>query len=107
MANKQERRPARGGAVEHDQANDTGEATENQRALAELHLASDTHKVGLGYTVQFTMRAGQLCAYWMPHIPHARDQRRVCAKYETVRLMFAIKIARSTGGPVVLREIEQ
>jgi hypothetical protein len=110
MAHKQQRRPARGDAATTAKqkpiaAKDTGKNAADQEAFAALSMASGPHRVGLGYSIEFTLSAGRFDALWTPHIPHARDQRRVCVKYEAARDKFLAEIARRTGGPVVAVEV--
>lgn len=85
-----------------EQAKDTGNAAAGQQAFTDLHLASDTHRVGLGYAVQFTLSNGHFQAEWTPHVPTARDMRRVHAKYTVARDQVIAEIARQCGAQSTL-----
>lgn len=68
-----------------------------QQALNDLNLTSDLHRVGLGYSIQFTMRAGHLQCEWTPRMPRAKDQQRVNVKYEAARDLFIAELLRAAG----------
>lgn len=59
-------------------------------------LTGDYHRVGGGYSVQFTTRKGQLQCEWAPHVPSTREMRRKVdkARYESARNSFVKEMGR-------------
>lgn len=68
--------------------------------LCHLHLRSDSHRVGLGYRVNFEFNAGCIEARWIPCVPLGRDLNRIIklGLYAKARDVFAKEIAARLGG---------
>lgn len=76
-----------------------------KQTIQNLNLKSDAHRVGLGFSVQFALRAGQLQTTWTPHVPTGMDKRRVIDKYRLARDSFFADIAKRTGSNVACIEM--
>ena len=66
-------------------------------------MASDWHRMGSGYSVAFSIKAGQLQSTWNPSIPLARKLRRIVesGKYFVARHAFMLAVSARIGGAVV------
>lgn len=66
-------------------------------------MASDWHRMGSGYSVAFSIKAGQLQSTWSPGIPPARKLRRIVesGKYSVARHAFMLEVSARIGGTVV------
>ena len=79
--------------------------TDKKTPVSELDFTSKSHKVGLGYRVQFSIRAGEFVATWTPCAPPGRDARRCAVKYYAARDQFLSELARRTGDTVACVEL--
>ena len=79
--------------------------TDKKTPVSELDFTSKSHKVGLGYRVQFAMYAGEFGATWTPCTPTGRDARRCADKYYAARDQFLSEVARRTGDTVACVEL--
>ena len=65
--------------------------------ISRWKLVGDHHRVGGGFSVQFTLKSHEGYDYinceWSPHLPNQRDLRMVdLARYEAARDDFVISI---------------
>ncbi len=79
--------------------------TDKKPTVSELDFTSKSHKLGLGYRVQFAMSAGGIGATWTPAPPLGRDNRRLAAKYYLARDQFLSEVARRTGAKILCVEL--
>lgn len=79
--------------------------TDKKTPASELDFTSKSHKVGLGYRVQFSIRAGECDITWAPCQPPGRDARRCADKYYAARDQFLSEVARRTGDTVACVEL--
>jgi hypothetical protein len=69
---------------------------------------SDAARVGLGYSVEFTLRNDdQLTCEWSPRCPAGRDMRRILKRgvYHRVRDQFIAEVTAALGRSAVVVEI--
>ena len=71
-------------------------------------LTGDLHRVGGGYSVQFSTRNGRLECRWTPDMPSQLDLRRKVdmMRYEAARESFIVELQRCMGGPVAVISVE-
>jgi hypothetical protein len=66
-------------------------------------MASDWHRMDDGYSVAFSIKAGQVQSTWNPGIPPARKLRRIVesGKYFVARHAFMLEVSARIGGTVL------
>ena len=96
--NHPNKKPAGGGNPTAGQHTNTAEI--NPRLPT---MASDWHRMGSGYSVAFSIKAGQLQTTWNPGKPPARKLRRIVdsGKYFVARHAFLLEVSARIGGAVV------
>lgn len=90
-------------APKHDHDTSIAQAQAQAHAVSQMNVASDWHRVGGSFAVQFRWEAGRevgvLRCVWSPYLPTARDQRRKIdiRRYEAARDSFAAGLAKRLG----------
>jgi hypothetical protein len=70
-------------------------------------IASETHRIGAGFSCTFSYDPPQLRCEWAPRLPTAAEFRLIETGYYRARAVFLEGLATQLGGPVVCVEVRR